>query len=199
MEIEDKLKNKILLILLKDISIKHTITSLAKELKITRVGIWKILKRLESQEFIKLVQIGKGKTSTYLIELKWDVLTEKTLALYLTEEALKQLRWRSNFEGLENDVDFIIIYGSILQSFKEANDIDILCIANKDKFIKIQNTINKIQKMQIKKIHDISFTKEEFEWELTNSNKAFIEAVKKGVVLFGQEKFVKFMKEVSTK
>ena len=200
MDIEP-LENKILLILLKDSSIKlkHTITSLAKSLKLTRTGVWKILKKLQSLNFVKLTKIGNGKTSTYMIEIKWGVLTEKTLALYLTQEALKEARWRSNFAELENISDFIIIYGSILNSPKEANDIDILCIAPKDQFLNIQNAINKVQKIQIKKIHDISFTNEEFKSEFYNSNKAFIEAVRKGIVLYVQEKFVKFMEEVSTK
>jgi len=40
------------------------------------------------------------------------------------------------------------------------------------------------------------FGKEEFIEELQKPNKAFIDAIKKGIILFGQEKFVKFMKEL---
>src|SRR3989344_5887351 len=126
------LNRKIRLILLKDFTPNHTITSLAKELKITRTGMWKILKKLEKQQYIKLKNIGTGKTSTYIIKLNWNILTEKALALYLTEESLKQSRWVNNFEELKDKVDFLIIYGSILHNQEQANDIDIMGIAKKE-------------------------------------------------------------------
>ena len=34
----------------------------------------------------------------------------------------------------------------------------------------------------------------EFENELKRKNKAFIDAIKKGIILFGQENFIKFMR-----
>ena len=193
------LNRKIRLILLKDFTPNHTITSLAKELKITRTGMWKILKKLEKQQYIKLKKIGTGKTSTYIIKLNWNILTEKALALYLTEESLKQSRWVNNFEELKDKVDFLIIYGSILHNQEQANDIDIMGIAKKENLTKIEETIQKIQKIQHKKIHSINFTQKEFQQELENKNKAFIEAIKKGAILFGQEEFIQFMKDAQKK
>lgn len=191
----DKLSHKILLLLLKDFTKNQTITELAKELKITRTGTWKILKKLETQQFITLKSLGSGETSTYIIRLNWSTLTEKALALYLIQESLKQARWISNFEELKDKVEFLIIYGSILHNSELAKDIDILGITNKEKFTKIEKTIQKIQKTQLKKIHSINFTQKEFEREL-QSNKAFIDAVKKGVILLGQEEFIQFMKRI---
>lgn len=187
---------RVLLHLLKDFSSWHTITSLAKELGLSRVGIWKILRRLEEGKYIILKNVGKGKTSASLITLNWEnPLVEKTLALYLTEEALKQRRWQVNFAGLEGMVDFAILYGSILNSPREAGDIDIVGVMPKKNFVKIEIAIDKIQKTQSKKIHSLNFTGGEFKAELQKPNKAFINAIKKGVILFGQENFVKFMKE----
>ena len=186
---------KLMLILFKDFTRKHTITSLAKELKLSRVGIWKVLKKLESEKYISTESIGSGKTSTSIIKINWDnLLVEKALALYLTEESIKQRRWRVNFAELEKQVDFLILYGSIVTSPQQANDIDIIRIARNNKFVKIQKILDKIQKTESKKIHAIDFTSSEFRKELQNNNKAFIDAIKKGVILFGQENFVKFMK-----
>lgn len=188
---------KILKILLKDFSVNHTITSIAKEIGITRVGVWKILKKLEKENLIILSSIGTGKTNIYIISLNWDnPLLEKTLALALAEEAIKNQRWLDNFAELENKLYFLIIYGSIIHSPKEANDIDILGITSKNKFIEIEEAIKKIQKTQIKKIHALNFTKAEFREELEKPNKSFIDAIKKGIVLFGQEKFIRFIREV---
>ena len=185
---------KVLLYLLKSFSNTHTITTLAQELGLSRVGIWKILKKLENEKYILLNAVGSGKTSTSIIMLNWDSpLVEKTLSLYLTEEALKQRRWQVNFLDLERVADFVILYGSILQSPQQANDIDILGVASKKNFIKIQNIVDVVQKTQSKKIHSINFIESEFKAELKKQNKAFIDAVKKGVILFGQDKFVKFI------
>ena len=188
---------KILKILLKEFSIDHTITSLSKEIGISRVGAWKLLKKLEKEDLILLSKIGKGKTSINRINLNWNnQILEKKLALALTEEAVKNQRWINNFKDLENKVDFLIIYGSILHSQKEANDIDIMGITNK--FLDVEKSINNIQKTHLKKIHMINLTEKEFKEEL-KKNKAFTDAVKKGIILFGQERFIKFVRGITIK
>ena len=192
----EKTSPKILTILLKEFSLKHTITSISKEIGMTRVGTWKTLKKLEKEKLILLDSIGTGKTSTYSISLNWEnPLLEKTLSLILTEEAIKNQRWMDNFKELENKFDFLMIYGSILYS-KEANDIDIIGITNKNKFLEIEPVIAKMQKTQIKKIHALNFTEAEFKQELEKPNKAFIDAIKKGIILFGQEKFINFIRSI---
>ena len=197
METEESNIKRIMLILLKDFSRAHTITSLAKDLKLTRVGIWKILKKLEGNKYIALRSVGSGKTNTYLMNINWDnIIVEKALVLYLTEEAAKQRRWRANFAALEQEVDFLILYGSVLKFPKEANDIDIIGVAKEKRLAKINDMISKIQQTQNKKIHSINLTQKEFGQELKKPNKAYLDAIRKGVVLFGQENFIKFMKEL---
>ncbi|MDP4039042.1 MAG: HTH domain-containing protein [Candidatus Pacearchaeota archaeon] len=191
-------ENKILKILLKQFSLNWTITSLADEIKMSRVGIWKVLKKLENGKLIILTQIGKGRTSASIIKLNWENLVlEKKLSLILTEEALNHRRWLGNFEELRGNSEFVLLYGSILTSPKEANDIDILeVVSSKKNFLEIEKIIQKSKKSQIKEIHSESFTKAELKAELKKPNKIFIDAVKKGIVLFGQENFIKFVKYV---
>lgn len=195
-----KPNTKILKILLKDFTIKPTITFLAKEISMSRVGTWKILKKLEAEKLIILSPIGAGKTSAYSISLNWEnPIVEKALSLALTEDALKNQKWLSNFAELEDKLDFLLIYGSIIHSPKEANDLDVLGVTNKNKFLEIAESIKKIQKTQIKKIHALNFTPAEFKGELEKPNKIFIDAIKKGIILFGQEKFIKFIKSIFRK
>ena len=190
---------EILKILLKDIAKKHTVTSLSKDRKISRVGSWKLLQELEKQALIVLTSIGTEKTSIQEASLNWDnPLLEKILAFLITEEALGQNKWRYNFKELENNVNFLILFGSILHSPNEANDIDILTlVSDKEEFIKIDKTLAAIQLAQEKKIHSIAMTEPELRKEIKNKNKAYLEAIKKGVVLFGHENFIKFMKNLS--
>ncbi len=191
--------SEILKILLKDLAIKPTVTSLAKEIGLSRVGTWKLLKRMRAEKLIFLSKIGSGKTSVYSAGLNWsNPLVEKTLAVSLTEDALRNQRWMNNFAGLEGKVDFLILYGSIINSPSDANDIDILGIASgKNKFVKIEESVRNAQKTQVKKLHSINFMPAEFLQELRKPNMAFVDAVKKGVVLFGQENFVKFMRRMA--
>ncbi len=196
--VKENTENKILKILLKQFSLDWTITSLANEIKISRVGIWKVLKKLEKEKLIILMKIGEGKTSTTIIKLNWEnPILEKKLSLILTEEASDHQRWISNFEELKGKSEFTLLHGSVLTSLKEANDIDILeVVSNKKNFLEIEEIIQKIQKTQIKKIHLESFTKIEFKEEIKKPNKIFIDVIKKGIVLFGQENFIKFIRDL---
>ncbi|MBS3092602.1 hypothetical protein J4466_04245 [Candidatus Pacearchaeota archaeon] len=190
---------EILKVLLKDISKKHTVTSLSKERGISRVGSWKLLKELEKENLIILTPIGPEKTSVQEASLNWDnPILEKALALLLTEDALKQNKWRYNFKELENHANFLILFGSMLHSPKEANDIDILSLVSNEKnFVKIGKRISDIQIAQDKKIHAINLTEKELKRELKNKNKSYIEALKKGIILFGQENFIRFIRKIS--
>lgn len=192
---------KILKILLMQFLVNWTITSLSNEINLSRVGVWKVLKKLKDEKSIILSPIGKGKTSTFSVKLNLENLVlEKRLSLILTEESSNHQRWINNFEELKKITEFVVLYGSVLHSPKEANDIDILgIVSNKNNFLSVGETIQKIQKTQIKKIHSENFTKTEFKKELEKPNKIFIDAIKKGIILFGQEKFIKFIKEVSIK
>lgn len=189
---------KALLILLKDFSGIHTVTSLAKQLGMSRVGTWKIFQKLNKERLVTFHPVGSGKTSTVLITLNWNnILVEKILLVYLTEEALAQKRWMHTFTELERTADFLILYGSILHSPKEAHDIDIMAIVSgTNRFVSMDTAIIKIQKTEMKKIHTVLFGREELITELKKSNKAFIDALKKGTVLFGQEDYIQFMKKV---
>lgn len=198
METKNQTSEKILVILLKEPFATHTVTSLANALDITRQGLWKTLNKLLVNKMIDIHQIGKTKKSAITISLNWsNPLTEKTLALLLTREALKQERWRLNFAELEKHVSFLSLFGSILHSPKEANDIDILAVVeDKRKFGEIDKIVLKIQLAQTKKIHLIDLKKTEFANELKGQNKAYLEALKKGTVLYGQENFVQFIKKI---
>ncbi len=196
-----EITQKIMLILLKEFSRQHTVTSLASKLKMSRVGTWKVLKRMETEKHINLIPVGSGTTSTDIIYLNWDnFLVEKNLAFSLAEEASVQRRWRTNFAELENKVDFLILFGSILLSPKTAGDIDLLgTISQKKNFRKIQRITDKVQLILTKKLHLLCFTPSELKMELIKANPALVDAIAKGIVLYGQENFIKFIRVVQSK
>jgi len=197
MKTESPTSDSVLSILLKEPFATHTATSIAKALNITRQGTWKILNRLAKNKLINLKFVGDSKTSTATIKLDWsNPATEKTLSLTLTRESLKQQRWRVNFAELENNVDFLILFGSILNNPKEANDIDIIAVVSKKKFKAVEEIITRVQQTQLKKIHFIDLTEREFSQELKKPNKAYLEVVKKGGILYGQDNFIQFVRDL---
>jgi predicted nucleotidyltransferase/DNA-binding phage protein len=186
---------KILIKLVKEPFAEHTVTSLASAFGITRQGLWKTLNKLSKNKFIYLKSIADTKKSAVDINLQLDPISIKMLSLILTKEAMNNPKWINNFAEIEEKVSFLIIFGSILNNPKEAKDIDLIAVLdNKIKFKQIDGIISKIQKTQAKRIHLIDLTKEEFKEELKNQNKAYIDALKKGVILFGQDNFIEFIK-----
>lgn len=199
METKEKTSERIVKILFKEPFLDHTASSLAKTIGISRQGIWKTLSKLSQQKFIYLRSIANTKKSASNITLNLkNSITAKTLSLILEKEAVNYERWRDNFKKLEKHTLFAILFGSILHSPKEANDVDILVVVKTGKDFKaVERIILEVQQTQIKKIHAIDLTEKELKHELKDKNKAYIEALKKGVVLFGQENFIKFIKEIS--
>jgi len=197
MEIIANSTQKLMTAILRSISIP-TIAMLEEVLKMSHVGIWKALKKLEAAKMVILKAAGNKKNSTYSAYLNWDnPLVEKTLALALEHEASSQRRWLINFAELESKVDFLILYGSVLISPQKADDIDLLSIVSKkNNSLEIEHLVMKAQKTQVKHIHNIIFAPANLKGELKKPNIAFINAIKEGVVLFGQDRFVKFMKEL---
>jgi len=197
METENNTSNRILSILLKEPLSIHTATSLSKALNITRQGIWKTLNKLAESKLVSLESTNDTKTSTTIIKLNWDnPVTEKTLSLFLTKESLKQQRWRVDFSELKEKVHFLVLFGSILSNSRGANDIDLLAAVNKKNFKIVEEITAKAQQTQIKKIHLIDLTINEFNNELKKHNKAYIDLVKKGIILYGQDNFIQFIKQL---
>src|SRR3989344_1221795 len=189
-------KEKILELMLKEPNEIHTATAISNKLNLTRQGTWKILSHLEKEEIIKIIPVSKTKTSTSIIKLNYNnPITEKLLSLILTKESLKYKRWRVNFENLENKAYFTILFGSILTKLKEANDIDLITVSDKKNFKFIEEEIIKVQKTQLKKIHFIDLAKEELREEL-KENIAYIDAIRKGIILYGQDNFIEFIKNL---
>jgi len=193
-----KTTEQILMILLKEPFMRHTATSLAKTLNITRQGLWKSLNKLAESKLIVLEPVGNTKKSAVTVKVEWSPVAIKTLSLLLTKESSEYERWTVNFAELENYSSFVILFGSILNNSKKADDIDILAIlSNKHNFKQIDESISKIQKTQARKIHLIELTEREFMKELKSRNKAYLDALKKGVVLFGQDNYTKFIEETT--
>jgi len=173
------------LILLKEFTKYYNANSISKVLGITHVGAQKILKRLLNENLLISERIGKS--IVYKLKLDDDYV-KKLLIFLLADEANHFKRWKEEFSELFNEGRIIIIYGSALRNYNSANDIDIMIVINKNEHNEVNKFLNKKQTILPKKLHAIKLTSEEL---LENiKNKAMIDIITNGIVLYGQEEYI---------
>ena len=183
-----------LLVLLKDYTNFYNANSLSKVIQISHVGAQKILKGFKEEDITKTQNIGKSIVHRANLENDY---TQKLIKFLLADEANKFTRWKEEFKGLSTENSIVIIYGSAIKNYKQANDIDIMIITAQPEFKLIDEEIKNVQKLLPKKIHAIKLTKKDFLENVKNKNKAVVDIVKNAVVLYGEDKYVEVMKSVA--
>lgn len=183
-------EHKIISLIFKDFLAFYNSRNISKEIGISHVGAFKILKKLEKREIVKSRKIGKAIIYSLNAE---NPVTFREIEMALTLEAQNYQRWVEEFKDLREKIIFAILFGSITRNEKEAKDIDLLVVAEKNKFSEIRKIINERNKFLSKKVHLILQTSRDFENDVKNGNKAMIEIIKTGIVLFGQEQISKIL------
>src|SRR3989344_4118001 len=186
-----KKERELLLILFKDFTSYYNANSISKILKITHVGAQKIFKRLNNILISKRI----GKSIIHKLKLE-DDYTKKLISFLLADEANNFKRWNEEFKELFKEGRIIILFGSSIKNYSTSNDIDIMIVMDK-KDIKEVNTILK-EKEDIfpKPIHAIKLTYDDL---LKNiKNKEMIDIIKNGIILYGYDKYVELIKNVTS-
>ncbi len=185
-------EQEIIKLLFKDFLTDYNSRNISKLIDISHAGAFKILKKLENRSIVKSKRIGNS--VIYSLNLD-NPITNKEIELALLLEAHMFRRWIEEFKELDEKAKFVILFGSIIRNEKKADDIDILIVADKEKFKEIKEIIENRQKFLIKKFHPLIQDIEDFKHDITNKNKAIIETLRTGIVLFGQEELRKVMKK----
>lgn len=179
-------EQKILIRLLKDKE-EYNSRNISKLVGVSHVGAYKILKNLEKRKIVTSRQIGKA--IIYSIN-KENSIALKEIELDLMLEAEEKQRWLEEFKALKSEAKFVILFGSAIRNEKEAKDIDLLVVAEKNNLKKIKNSLYEKNNLMIKKIHPIIQTENEFKQDLKNKNKVLLEIIKTGIILYGQNNFI---------
>ncbi len=184
---------KTLEFLIRNFSKEFNINRLAKELKLSPGGMFKILKKLTKNNFL----IGKklGNNSFYKINYNSED-TLDTLKFVLTEKyATPYLKvWIKDLESLKEKTKLAILFGSILTKGKEANDIDILLTFEKENLKEIEKQIDSINKIKSKKIHAIYQTSQDIINNINNKDPAILEEIRTGIILWGRDYLIEAIK-----
>jgi len=191
-----KIQKEILYNITRDPNTSYTISHLAKQIKSSRVSIWKNIKTLVKMNLIIITYIGEGKSKTQIIKPNWEnILLERLLLYYTTLDASEKEKWQYQFKDLENKCLYLILFGSMLINEKYALDIDILIISNKKNINKIDKQILELQKTSEKEIHATIMTPNEIKDVIKQKNNPIIDAIQKGIILYGQDIFISLLKE----
>ncbi|MBS3088408.1 nucleotidyltransferase domain-containing protein [Candidatus Pacearchaeota archaeon] len=175
----------------KDFQTSYNSRSISKLVGLSHVGAFKILKKIEKKGIASSKKIGNA--VIYSLNLA-NPLARKEIELSLLIDAQNHKRWLEEFKDLENISDFVVLFGSVIRSESSAKDIDVLVVAERSNFSKIKEIIKKRNEVSNKKIHLILQEPEEFKKDLDSRNKAILEIIKTGIVLFGQDNFVRKIK-----
>ena len=173
---------------------RNSINQIARRLKLSPMGAYKILKKLEKANAIKAEKIGNA------VYYRADL--DEEIGRKLAEFVLVQSEFNNTFakvyaEDLRKLKDVAlscILYGSILKAGKEAKDVDALIIIEKKDYKKISNKLAGIQQIAAKRIHDIRMTKEDLAKNLKKGNNAMIDMLKYGQVVWGADIIVEAIK-----
>ncbi|MFH1209985.1 MAG: nucleotidyltransferase domain-containing protein [archaeon] len=181
-----------LLVLFKDFTAFYNSNNISKILNISHVGAQKIFKRLYKSDVLTSQKIGKS----IIYKLKLDDYVIELITFLLTDEANKFKRWKEEFKELYKEDRIILIFGSAIKNYDKAEDIDLMIVMDKKDISEINNILKEKEKILPKKIHAIKLTHNDLLENLKNKDNVIIDIVKKAIVLYGHNNYVKTLKNV---
>lgn len=188
-------ERKALLILFKDFTSYHNANTLSKKLGISRIGTMKMLKKLKAEDILIDKEISKS--TIYRPNFEEDYV-KKLISFLLTDEANKFRRWKYEFKDIFKKDRIVLIYGSAIRNYEKAKDIDVMIVLDKKDIKEVNSILNKAQEFLPKKIHPIKLTEKEISENLLSRQEAIVDIVKNAIVLYGQEKYVEVIKNVTS-
>lgn len=187
-------EKKVLRLILTAFGSDYSINNVAKECGLTPNGAYKILKKFENEGILKYKKIANIKS----YKINFD--NEKTiniLELILIPDIEGRIEYRTkDIESLRKITKVCILFGSYITAKKEPNDLDILFVFERANYKEYKKRLAGIKDITPVKIHDIIQTEEDLATSIKEKNKAVLNALKNGIVLWGQETMIRVIKNV---
>ena len=156
----------VLSFLVRDFAERLTIRNMAQRLNFSAAGVFNILKKLEKQNIVKGEKLGTG--------LFYSINFENKIAVHLAEIVL-----------LYSDEKILMN----TEQFRQAK----AAIFDKKNLLLIMDNVT-VLNLNIPNINVISRTEEEFSDLLKRKDPESLQILKKGIVLFGEEKVADIIK-----
>jgi len=192
----NKAEQKALKIIFADYTTEYNAHTIKEKLGVSHKYSTVVLKSLSEKDIL----IGKrmGKAIFYKPNLE-NLYTIKLMELIYTDhtqESSYVKGWIIDLKAFQSNAEAILLFGSILTKGKDARDADVCFIlktyegyGNVEKKIKEINSTHKL------KIHALHITKKDCIQKLKEGDKPLIDLVRTCVVAFGQDAFVRIVKD----
>ena len=190
-----KKERETLLALFKDFTTFYNANSISKALNISHVGAQKIFKRLLQENLVVSKTIGKS--ITYKLNFD-DSYASQLMAFLLADEANNFKRWKEEFKELFKKDKIIMLFGSAIKDYAHAHDIDIMIVMENRDVKEVNAILKKKEEILPKKLHAIKLTSQDLSDNLKKKDKAMVDIVKNAIILYGQDKYVEILKNVTS-
>lgn len=165
---------------------EYNANSISKLIGLSSMGSLKIAKRLEKESILVSRELGKAKF--YRLNVSNEYVREyvKFLLKREAEQAHPYVKvWIRELKKLES-ADAAILFGSVLRKYREAGDIDAVVITDEKRFAKLKREVEEVNSINVKKLHPVYQSKEDFSRNIKKGDKVLLNALK-GIVVFGED------------
>ncbi len=183
------------LILFKEYTAFYNANSISKVLNISHVGAQKILKRLHRENLVIRKTIGKS--IIYKLNFN-DAYVSQLVAFLLADEANKFRRWKEEFKELFKKDRIVMLFGSTIKDYAHAHDIDMMIVLENKEVKEVNTVLKKKEEILPKKINAIKLTHQDLLENLKKRDKAFVDIIKNAIILYGQDRYVERLKDVTS-
>ncbi|MDY6789366.1 MAG: nucleotidyltransferase domain-containing protein [Candidatus Nanohaloarchaea archaeon] len=181
-------------LLLRNFKHSYNINQVARELDLSPRGANKILKRLENRNILVSEYIGNSKI--YSINFANDATADVCQFVLTGNDTTPYIRtWINDLQPLKEHTEMAVLFGSVLAKERRASDIDILIVVKEEKFKRVKNEIEDIEKVKPKEIHPIFQTPEDIIRNIGEEDPVVLRAIRTGMVLWGRDVFVRVIKD----
>jgi len=182
------------LILFKEYTTFYNANSISKVLNISHVGAQKIFKRLLQENVVISKTIGKS--ITYKLNFNNDYVPS-LVSFLLADEANKFKRWKEEFKELLKKDRIVMLFGSTVKDYAHAHDIDLMIVIENKEVNEVNAFLKKKEEILPKKLHAIKLNHQDLSENFKKRDKAFVDIIKNAIILYGQEKYVEILKNVT--
>ena len=182
------------LLLFKDYTTFYNANSISKVLNISHVGAQKIFKRLLQENLVISKTIGRS--ITYKLNFSNDYVAN-LVAFLLADEANKFKRWKEEFKELFKKDRIVMLFGSTVNDYAHAHDIDLIIVIENKEVEEVNTFLKKKEEILPKKLHSIKLNHQDLLENLKKRDKAFVDIIKNAIILYGQDRYVEILKNVT--
>ena len=91
-----------------------------------------------------------------------------------------------------------MLFGSTVKDYAHARDIDIMVVLENNDVTEVTEVLKKKEELLPKKLHAIKLNHHDILENLKKKDKAFVDIIKNAIILYGQDRYVKVLKNVSS-